>query len=231
MGVLYIIGQGATVQMASDLSTIGHTTMSHLHQWIDWLVQTQYSKHAWLPETEAQIKHVTSMSSPLPHTRCIQLCAFHSRLKVLAAIPFPLCWCCVSASDACTMCAHAAFVAAGVYEKLGFPGAICSIDGVHIHWARCPSKQWAAHKGKEGCPTRVYNVACDHTRHVLHVIGHSHPGARNDKSLARFNSLIVGMYRDELHSTQQFRVHCADGTVRTLRGLYAIVDGGYHQWR
>eukprot|EP00965_Chrysotila_dentata_P100317 3314336-Pleurochrysis_carterae.AAC.1 len=60
MGVLYIIGQGATVQMASDLSTIGHTTMSHfLHQWIDWLVQTQYSKHVWLPETEAQIKHVT----------------------------------------------------------------------------------------------------------------------------------------------------------------------------
>eukprot|EP00965_Chrysotila_dentata_P172431 5689971-Pleurochrysis_carterae.AAC.1 len=49
-------------------------------------------------------------------------------------------------------------------------------------------------------PARVYNVAVDHSRRILHVTNHSHSGARSDKTLARFDDLIVGMHKGELYS-------------------------------
>jgi len=118
-----------------------------------------------------------------------------------------------------------------VNEKLGFPGAACSMDGVHIHWGRCHSKQRALHTGREGYPTRVYNVACDLMRRVLHVIEHSHPGACNDRTIVRFDELVIRIHRRELYSDVEFELKQKDGTTRTHKGLHALVDGGYHSWR
>eukprot|EP00965_Chrysotila_dentata_P042859 1422947-Pleurochrysis_carterae.AAC.2 len=120
---------------------------------------------------------------------------------------------------------------AGVYEKLGFPGAVCSIDGVHIAWNRAYCTQTAAHTGKEGYPIRVFNVTCDHSRRVLHVIDHSHPGARNDKTVVRSDHLVMRMYKGELYSDVKYKLARGDGTTTTVKGLYALVDGGYHSWR
>eukprot|EP00965_Chrysotila_dentata_P204876 6182610-Pleurochrysis_carterae.AAC.1 len=70
-----------------------------------------------------------------------------------------------------------------VYSKLGFPGTICSIDGVHVLLHTCPAKQHHLHLGKEGKPTRAFNAAVSPTHRILHV-GPSHPGVRNDKTLS-----------------------------------------------
>eukprot|EP00965_Chrysotila_dentata_P002013 66352-Pleurochrysis_carterae.AAC.1 len=60
MGVLYIIGQAATTQMACDLNFCSYAVMSNfLHEWTAWLVHTQYTKHVRLPETAEEIQHVT----------------------------------------------------------------------------------------------------------------------------------------------------------------------------
>jgi hypothetical protein len=47
------------------------------------------------------------------------------------------------------------------YEKTGFPGAAGSVDCVHIPWDRCPyAYQQMNQSGKDGFPTRVYEVTC-----------------------------------------------------------------------
>ena len=40
-----------------------------------------------------------------------------------------------------------------VYARLGFPGAYCDTDGVHLSWSACPAKHTAIYTGKEGYPT------------------------------------------------------------------------------
>ena len=42
------------------------------------------------------------------------------------------------------------------YERLGFPGAIGSVDCVHLHWARCPAMDANYHAGirPSGLPIR-----------------------------------------------------------------------------
>ena len=60
------------------------------------------------------------------------------------------------------------------YELLGFPGCIGSIDCVHVHWERCPAMDASIHVGKEGYPTRVFEVVCDHAGRILCASGY-HP--------------------------------------------------------
>ncbi len=48
------------------------------------------------------------------------------------------------------------------YKRLGFPGCLGSIDCVHIHWERCPAMDANTHCGKEGYPTRAFEVTHTH---------------------------------------------------------------------
>ena len=116
-----------------------------------------------------------------------------------------------------------------VYELHGHPGCMGSTDGVHREWGRVPFKLRALFTGKEKLPTVVFNVTCDHARRVLHVSG-PYPGARNDKTIARtdalFEELRTGPWRDVV-----FKLYNADGTTTKMKGLYVLVDGGYHRWR
>jgi hypothetical protein len=45
-----------------------------------------------------------------------------------------------------------------VYERVGFPGCVGSSDGVDLHWGCCPAMLVEAHKGKDGVPSRGFNV-------------------------------------------------------------------------
>ena len=47
-----------------------------------------------------------------------------------------------------------------VYETLGFPGAYCSADGVHVPWDRAPSKNQHLYVGKGYAPSRGLYVCC-----------------------------------------------------------------------
>ena len=49
-----------------------------------------------------------------------------------------------------------------VYEMLGFPGAYCSADGVHVPWDRAPAKNHHLYVGKEVVRRGIPNEeACD----------------------------------------------------------------------
>lgn len=118
----------------------------------------------------------------------------------------------------------------GVFTQLGLPGCIGSTDCVHFRWERCPSGERSCHKGKEGYPTLSYEVTVDHTKRIIAATA-GHPGARNDKTIVRFDGFVTQIHNGELYADVPYDVCNEDGTVTQEKGLYLIVDGGYHKWK
>ena len=50
----------------------------------------------------------------------------------------------------------------GLYNILGLPGCIGSIDCVHIPWEKCPASLHSSCKGKEGYPMLAFEVVVSH---------------------------------------------------------------------
>jgi hypothetical protein len=118
------------------------------------------------------------------------------------------------------------------FAKSGFPGAFLSLDVVHCMWKSCPMKYTHLCSGKEGFPTLAWNCGVDRTGICTHVSG-PHVGARNDKTIALVDELIQTLHNNlnQLFSDYQFDLTDEHGSVRTFKGVYALVDGGYHFWR
>ena len=117
-----------------------------------------------------------------------------------------------------------------VFAKLGFPGAYCNTDGVHLHWEACPAKYQALHNGKEGYPTRAFNVSVLQSTEIIHV-SESMPGAKNDQTQAVHDDLFTGLRNGSIAGNERFNLYAVDGPSVQRRGVYAIVDAGYHEWR
>jgi Plant transposon protein len=66
-----------------------------------------------------------------------------------------------------------------VYKRLGFPGAVGSVDCTHVLWGRCPTQHHGSYTRKEKKPTVAYEVTVDHSRKILHVSA-GYPGSRKD---------------------------------------------------
>ena len=62
-----------------------------------------------------------------------------------------------------------------VYGRLGFPGAIGSVDCTHVYWGRCPALFSNTYSGKEKKPTVAYEVTVNHSGRVLYI-STGHPG-------------------------------------------------------
>ena len=116
-----------------------------------------------------------------------------------------------------------------VFELLGFPGAYCSSDGVHIPWDACPAKYFAKFKGKELYPTIAFNVSVLHSGKIIHVADWC-SGATNDMTQARYDELFAKLHAGTLHPSRTFELYRRDGVSVQHTGLYAIVDNGYHRW-
>lgn len=84
-----------------------------------------------------------------------------------------------------------------IYEKMGFPGAVASTDGVHVLWSRCPAKWKWINTGEKKCPSRVYNISVGPNTEVFHVPPASFPGALPMFSVGV--SMDYGAYHRSLH--------------------------------
>ena len=115
------------------------------------------------------------------------------------------------------------------FERLGLPGCITLFDAVHVWWDMCPTALAALHKGKDGKPTRVFNFASDCNRRIHHVHG-SDVGARNDKTLARYDKFMQDIRLDRRYGHESYTLFTASGERRHYKGAWALTDGGYHRW-
>jgi hypothetical protein len=77
-----------------------------------------------------------------------------------------------------------------VFARLGFPGAYCCIDGVHLSWDNCPVKYRGIFTGKEQHPTLAFNVAALMSREIIHCSKWM-PGGKNDKTQGMVCMFIV----------------------------------------
>lgn len=117
-----------------------------------------------------------------------------------------------------------------IYSRMGLPGCIGSTDCVHIRWERCPAGERSSHKGKEGYPTLSYEVTVDHRKKII-AATQGHPGARNDKIIVKFDGFVSAINNGDLYKDIPYVLTTAEGDEIQQKGLYLIVDGGYHKWR
>lgn len=70
----------------------------------------------------------------------------------------------------------------------------------------------------------------DHTRRALGgTVGF--PEAQNNKTIIRYDSLVRRIQQDPVFSEQEFQLRGEDGGVKDCRGVYLLVDNGYHKVR
>ena len=121
--------------------------------------------------------------------------------------------------------------AVAMYAQEGFSGCLGSTDGVHVSYDRCPAALRSGMAGKEGIPTVAYEVTVRHDRWIMHAT-RGFPGAWNDKSMSQYDSFLSKV-RDVngLYANVEFTVHKTATETETVRGLYLIVDGGFHRWK
>lgn len=113
------------------------------------------------------------------------------------------------------------------YSCSGFPGCV---DATHIHWARCPAEALNTDTGKEGFPTRVFNVVV--TRHgKVYSVSQSQPGSRNDKTVVKFDDFAHRLHTSDVFADLSWSVKTPVGDEKTHKGGYLITDNGYHHWR
>ena len=116
------------------------------------------------------------------------------------------------------------------YAAAGFPDSIGSVDCVHVAWDKVPAFLRNVHKGKEGYPTRSYEVTVNHRRRIL-AATKGFFGSYNDKTIVRYDGFVTAIHEKELYADVEYILHDKDGNPIRMKGLYLLCDGGYHKWR
>ena len=116
------------------------------------------------------------------------------------------------------------------YRRLGFPGCVGSCDCVHIPWDKAPASDIAWYRGKEKYPTLAYQVTVDHKGLAMSVTN-GFPGTVNDKTIARYDDFLQSIHARGRYADQEYDLYTGDGLQRRHKGLWLMVDQGYHRWK
>lgn len=115
------------------------------------------------------------------------------------------------------------------YARLGFPGAVGSVDCTHILWNKCPVALSNLCKGKEKYPSLSFELVVDHERRI-HSCTDGFIGTAPD-SVIVVNDEYCRAISDGKYADIEYSVYKQDGSFKTIRGAYLISDNGYpKQW-
>ena len=92
-----------------------------------------------------------------------------------------------------------------VYARLGFPGAIGSVDCTHVRWFRCPALFQNTYSGKEKKATVAYEVTVNHSGRCLHISA-GHPGSRNDKTIVKTDELVMNLKDNKILQDVEYKL-------------------------
>ena len=118
-----------------------------------------------------------------------------------------------------------------LYAASGFPGCVGSTDCVHIRWEMCPSMWLSAFKnGKHSYASIAYEMTVDHSkRFQASTVGHY--GSTSDMTIVKFDGFVSEVKLNKLFTEAEFKIQMNDHKWIVEKGLYLLVDGGYHKWR
>ena len=114
------------------------------------------------------------------------------------------------------------------YDRLGFTGAVGSTDVTHVKWACCPTSHARTYTGKEGFPTVAFQATVDHSGRIL-AVTKGFAGATNDKTIIRYDLAVSMIKKDPIYRDRVFKLYNEDGTWTEHKGVYLLVDNGYHE--
>jgi hypothetical protein len=114
------------------------------------------------------------------------------------------------------------------YRRLGFPGAVGSIDCTHIKWSLCGKEiKWKA-TGKEGFASLSFEAIVTHSRYCYHV-SVAFLGSYNDITVSK-NDDFVKRLMAGLLAELKFVLYDANGVPCLHKGGYLISDNGYMKY-
>lgn len=116
------------------------------------------------------------------------------------------------------------------YRLAGTPGAIGSVDCVHLHYDRCPAQERSSYDGPKGHPTISYEMVVGHNRRIYSLTP-GWPGTTSDKTIVKHDDFVMQMHEGGLYSDKEFLLCHENGRYYRHKGYYLICDGGYHRWR
>ena len=114
------------------------------------------------------------------------------------------------------------------YVAAGFPGAVCSVDCVHVRVWGVSANLKQVSTGKEHFPSRVFEVSVNH-RGMITSATRGYYGSVTDQSIVKFDGAMTSM-RDGCYQDFRYSVYDKDGERKTVSGAYALCDNGYHPW-
>jgi len=113
------------------------------------------------------------------------------------------------------------------YEEVGLPGAMGSVDVVHVKWSKCPAGDYNRAKGKESYPSLAFECISDFDRRICNVFGPQF-GARNDKHIVKMDDGVAAV--KDVYNSVHWSYLDENGDVKEQTGAYLICDNGYLQW-
>ena len=118
-----------------------------------------------------------------------------------------------------------------LYAASGFPGCIGSTDCVHIRWEMCPSIWKTAYKnGKNSYASIAYEMTVTHSKKFQSTtIGHY--GTTSDRTIVKFDGFVRQIRTEKKYIDAEFELQVGPKEWITEKGVYLLVDGGYHKWR
>lgn len=108
----------------------------------------------------------------------------------------------------------------------GFPGCLGYMDGVHVHWDKCPSKWRHMAVGKNAYPSIGWQCAVNHQRRFMSV-SRASLGGVNDQTACKFDKFVKQLRHDKLYTEMTYMIYDKDGELHEEKGLWLNVDGGY----
>jgi hypothetical protein len=111
------------------------------------------------------------------------------------------------------------------FAKVGFPGAVGSMDVTHFRWLACPKEEFNLCKGKYPFPTLACQCIVDHNRRIL-FCSNLYDGRENDKNITADDEFTYDIMHGKFDDVE-FKLYDKDGVLHICTGGYIIVDGGY----
>ncbi len=111
------------------------------------------------------------------------------------------------------------------YEQAGLPGAMGSVNVVHVKCPDCPAGDFNRLKGKESYPSLEFECITDIDRCKLGVFGLQF-GSQNNKHIVKIDPNVQSLSKGWL-SEVKWQYYDEDGTIKKSTGVYLLCNNGY----
>lgn len=112
------------------------------------------------------------------------------------------------------------------YAKLGFPGAIGSVDCTHIWWSQCPHSMTNLCSGRDDRPTVVFQCVVDHNRYIWNC-SKGFVGRFCDQNVSDADPFLEELRLRRIYEDLEYQIYDNKGVLRTVKGVYLLCDNGY----